>query len=167
MYIDIFTKSKIVVLDNYFKHDSLKEEILYPLESFVDAQNKSTNVKATMTHWDITSPQIEVLKSYVLSKSYELLWDGAKPSISQVWANIYRKNEYTILHDHVPSTLSFVYFLNSKIYYSSLYFDTIFGKKRIRPKEGRLVLFPSYLRHGVLKHKYNDTRITLSGNIKL
>lgn len=169
MNIVLSHKCQILVIDNYINHTSLKEEICGYLDEYPDCQNKSTNVKATMTEWNITSPQIEILKSYIINNCSKLLWSGIIPNIiiSDFWASIYRKNEYTVLHDHLPQLLSFVYFLKSKVYYSSLYFQTNFGKKKIRPKEGRLVIFPSYLRHGVLPHKYNDTRITLAGNISI
>ena len=39
--------------------------------------------------------------------------------------------------------------------------------KRIRPKEGKYVIFPGYLKHHVPKHRYTDTRITLSGNFTI
>lgn len=167
MNIILYHKCQILVLDNYNNHIPLKKEICRHLDEYPDCQDKSTNVKATMTEWNITSPQIEILKNYTIDNSSKLLWSGVVPNIDTFWASIYRKNEYTVLHDHLPYLLSFVYFLKSKSYYSSLYFQTNFGKKRIRPKEGRLVIFPSYLKHGVLPHKYNDTRITLAGNISI
>ena len=56
-------------------------------------------------------------------------------------------------------------FLKAKWYYSPLVFTE--SGKRIRPKEGRFVAFPAYLKHHVPKHRYKDTRITLSGNFSV
>ena len=40
-------------------------------------------------------------------------------------------------------------------------------KEKIRPKEGRYLIFPAHLKHHVPKHRYKDTRITLSGNFSV
>jgi hypothetical protein len=69
------------------------------------------------------------------------------------------------LIDHKPHDFSFAYFVKAKWYYSPLVFTD--SGKRIRPKEGRYVIFPAYLKHHVPKHRYNDTRITLSGNLSI
>ena len=80
------------------------------------------------------------------------------------WGNIYRKGEYTVSHDHFPSTFSIVYFLKGEKHFSPLVFNRF---SKIRCKEGRLVIFPSYLKHWVPVHKHSETRITLSSNINL
>ena len=79
------------------------------------------------------------------------------------WANVYEKGDYAQSHCHKPNDFSFAYFVKSKWYYPPLVFTD--SGKRIRSKEGRFVAFPSYLKHHVPKHRYNDTRITLSGNL--
>ena len=81
------------------------------------------------------------------------------------WGNIYRKGDYTKEHKHLPCIFSCVYFLKSKWYHSPLVFSD--SGKKIRPKEGTFVIFPSHLRHLVPKHRYNETRITLSGNMQI
>ena len=78
------------------------------------------------------------------------------------WANVYKKGDYAQSHCHKPAAFSFAYFVKSKWYDSPLVFTE--SGKRIRPKEGTFVAFPAYLLHHVPKHRYNDTRITLSGN---
>lgn len=165
MITEVFHKTKLLILDDYPNHQKLKSELIETLENYPDVQNKETNVKATMTEWNISSPQIEILKQYILHNSFYFLWKTANPKIATFWANVYRKKEYTQLHDHLPHNLSFVYFLNSKNYFSSLYFKTIGFNKKIKPKEGRLIIFPSYLKHGVKRHMYQEYRITLSGDI--
>ena len=79
------------------------------------------------------------------------------------WANVYEKGDYAESHDHKPHDFSFAYFLKSKWYDSPLVFTE--SGKRIRPKEGKYVIFPSYLLHHVPKNRYNHQRITLSGNL--
>ena len=79
--------------------------------------------------------------------------------------HLYYKGDYAIPHCHRPNDFSFAYFVKAKWYDSPLIF--VDSGKRIRPKEGRYVIFPAYLKHHVPKHRYNDTRITLSGNLTI
>ena len=161
-------KCELDVLSFYYPyHKELKEEILKYLQNYPDKQNKSTNVKATMTEWNITTPQIEILKSFILSNIFLFnpMLKTCEFKFDSFWANIYDKGEYTISHDHLPCYFSFVYFLQSKIYYPPLIFSDT--KKKILPKEGNFIIFPSIIKHEVPKHKYNKKRITLAGNIDI
>ena len=166
----LFSTDEVQVLD-YPNHKELKNEILSRVESSPDFMNKRTNVKATMTDWNITSPEIEKLKLYIGEAIHNYLLSVNITNVKVVdlnfrdfWGNIYRKGEYTVPHDHFPSTFSIVYFLKGKKHFSPLVFNRF---SKIRCKEGRLVIFPSYLKHWVPVHKHSETRITLSSNINL
>ena len=155
-----------IFIGEYPYADALKEELVSHLEKWPDDQGKGTNVKATMTPWNILSPQIDKLKQYIIGEVKEILPSNLKPlSIQWIdfWGCIYRQDEYAIPHDHVPSYLSLVYFLKSEEVYSPLVFTE--DGREVSPKEGRFVIFPGYLKHHVPKHRYNNTRMTLSGNI--
>jgi hypothetical protein len=158
-----------VFLLNYPKHNDLKKEIVGYLETLIDVQNKQTNVKASMTDWNITSPEILNLKNYIvdfLNKKYFFVEERNQMFIfNDFWGNIYRENEFTIEHDHLFSIFSVVYFLKTNPRNDSpLVFS--FSKIKITPNEGSFIIFPSYLKHKVPKQKSkNNVRITLSGNI--
>ena len=169
-----------IFIGEYPFHQELKEEWAPILESYPDCQDRLTNVKATMTEWDMLSvmdeynfdtSKLKKLKETMLQDSYRF-YESCKYRSSHTskigyrnfWSNIYRKGDYTKSHNHIFSNVSCVYFLKAKWYHSPLVF-TQYGE-RIRPKEGNYVLFPSYLMHHVPKHKFNDTRITISGNIE-
>ena len=81
------------------------------------------------------------------------------------WANVYEKGDYAQSHCHKPNDFSFAYFVKSKWYHAPLIFTD--SGKRIRPKEGMFVAFPSYLMHHVPKHRYGDSRVTLSCNLAI
>ena len=158
--------SSSIFIGEYPDVDALKEELVPHLEKWPDDQGKETNVKATMTPWNILSPQIDKLKQYIIGEVEEILPPNLKSlSIEWIdfWGCIYRQDEYAIPHDHVPSYLSLVYFLKSEEVYSPLVFTE--DGREVTPKEGRFVIFPGYLKHHVPKHRYNNTRMTLSGNI--
>ena len=133
-----------------------------------------TNVKAFHTEWDWEPDNITFrnLKSYIREEVEKEFQPGATQGDKKIpirvgafWANVYYKGDYAQPHDHKPSDFSFAYFVKSKWYYPPLVFPD--SGKRIRPKEGTFVIFPSYLQHRVPRHRYNDTRITLSGNLDI
>ena len=79
---------------------------------------------------------------------------------------IYHHYDYTISHDHVGvDILSFAYFLKTEWYHPPFVFT--WSGKKIKPKEGTFIIFPSHLKHHVPENKSEETRITLSGNISL
>ena len=159
-----------IILGHYPFHERLVDELVPLLENYEDKQNRSSNVKATMTEWNITTPRIKTLKKFLINEIKSKLAGSPigqsfslTPIFRDFWANVYRKGDYTLSHIHLPALWSVVYFLKSKWFYSPLLFDT-YGQK-IRPKNGRFVVFPSYLKHSVPKHRYDESRITLSGNV--
>ena len=169
----IKSKSNIFIGDYPF-HEELKEEMVSLLEDYPDCQNNETNVKGTMTEWSMDMlysswnnvHKLDRLKDTILKESYRFYGSNHYPEnlkFTSFWGNIYRKGDYTTSHDHLFTHLGCVYFLKSEWYYSPLVFSD-YGQ-RIRPKEGRYVIFPSHLFHHVPKHRFKETRITLSGNI--
>jgi len=151
---------------HYPYHKELKKEVIDYLEKYPFKDKEPNNVKATMTDWNITTPQIEKLKSFTISNL--VFFDyvkkiGGNYFFQDFWAIIYHKNDLTLPHDHNPSNFSFVYFLDTKKYQSPLLFS--YNKEKIVPEEGKFVIFPSVLVHEVPKNKYDEKRITLAGNI--
>ena len=164
--------AKIIVGDYQFA-DSLNKEVLHQLKYATDIGH--TNVKASMhTVWDWipNNQKVKNFKSFILTeieKKYrpgeQVGGDRCVGKITCFWGNVYMKGDYAQSHNHKPNYFSFSYFVKSKWYDSPLIFDD--SGKRLRPKEGRYVIFPSYLLHSVPKNRYNHERVTLSGNYVL
>ena len=164
-----------VYIGEYPFHKQLKDELVPLLEKYPDKQGRNTNVKATMTEWDWNSENVRLkrLKNNIIefinyncnNREIRSVEDTipVKYFVKDLWGNIYRKGDYTNEHKHLPNIFSFVYFLKSKWYHSPLVFSD--SGEKIRPTEGTFVIFPSHLKHLVPKHRYRETRITLSGNI--
>tara|TARA_B100000035_G_scaffold302066_1_gene299294 strand:- start:374 stop:907 length:534 start_codon:yes stop_codon:yes gene_type:complete len=173
IFAKITANHEIFVLDNYPRQNSLLEDLGDYFENYKDCQNRRTNVKATMTEWNLDLPNQEFIHFkrtiYSVAKQIKLYW-ACPFKINTIWANIYRKGDYTIPHDHDPDRYSFVYFLKSKPNFSPLLFEDVNLKNKkkkwrvIKPIEGRLVIFPGFLKHKVPVHIHNETRITISGN---
>ena len=168
--IELKHKTSIIVGDYQFA-DFLNHEVIEQLKY---AENIGhTNVKAskhTYPNWLPQNQEFNKFKSYIINetKKYfahdEKYMNGnANFEFTNFWANVYLKGDHAIKHAHKPSQFSIVYFAKSKWYDSPLIF-TDSGKK-IRPKEGRYIIFPAYLFHRVPKHRYEHSRITLAGNI--
>tara|TARA_B100001939_G_C16643222_1_gene488533 strand:- start:37 stop:498 length:462 start_codon:yes stop_codon:yes gene_type:complete len=150
--------SEVRIIDGYVGHWSLKRDLVRFLENHHDAQNRETNVKATMTDWTLNwnSQPVDDFKKFILSSTNS-------KTIVNFWANIYRRGDYTIKHDHIRTKQSVVYFLKSKPNFAPLIVDS--KPSIIKPLEGRMVIFPGSLKHCVPVHFSDETRITLAANL--
>lgn len=159
-----------IIVGDYQFADSLNKEVLHQLKHTVN--HGHTNVKCSVFtgwNWLPDNPKVKNFKSFIISEIERKFSPGKMTTgewisgkMINFWGNVYRKDDYAQSHCHEPFLYSFAYFVKAKWYDSPLIFDD--SRKRIRPKEGRYVIFPSYLLHSVPKHRYNHERITLSGN---
>ena len=173
--ISVKHKANILIGEYQFA-DKVKEQVKSLLNKGVVAiPQDDSNVKASLhTVWDWEPENITFrnLKEYIREEIERYYKPGATSGgsrdplkIGNFWGNVYEKGDYAQSHNHKPNDFSFAYFVKSKWYYPPLVFTD--SGKRIRPKEGTFVVFPAYLMHHVPKHRYKDTRITLSGNLKI
>ena len=80
--------------------------------------------------------------------------------IHQCWGIVYKKGQGVMEHTHFPCPLAFVYYVKAPEGCA----PTIFKGKRIRPKEGELLLFEGHHLHGVPPSKV-EGRCVVSGLI--
>ena len=164
-----------VLVGDYQFADKVKEQVLSCLNHCNPIPQEESNVKASIhTEWDWEPDNITFrnLKSFIREEIEKYYHPGVMTAgrrdwlqVGNFWANVYEKGDYAQSHCHKPNDFSFAYFVKSNWYHSPLIF-TDSGKK-IRPKEGRFVAFPSYLKHHVPKHRYGDSRVTLSCNLAI
>ena len=163
-----------VIVGDYQIHYNVSREVRsLCAKGLASIPPDDSNVKASVhTAWDWEPDNITFrnLKEYIREEIERYFKPGAysagsraKLDCKNFWANVYEKGDYAQSHNHKPWDFSFAYFVKSKWYDSPLVFSD--SGKRIRPKEGRFIAFPAYLNHHVPKHRYNNTRITLSGNL--
>ena len=160
-----------VIIGEYPLVKELKKAVVPVLENYPDAVGRKSNVKAIMTEWD-WDPDILQLKHFKMymneevHKNFLMTVNGGQSMTSyplkDFWGNVYEKGDYTQSHHHKPAAVSCAYFFKAKWYDSPFVFTN--SGKRIGPKEGRYVLFPSHLKHHVPKHRFNHKRMTLSAN---
>ena len=130
-----------------------------------------------------------LLNSHVLKSTHSFLKELQVESnysvidIYDSWINYAESGMYQEVHSHPYADISGVFYFQAEENCGDIYFiapssaychsELIFRSKiltdniKIQPKKNRLVLFPSWLQHGTLPNKSNDTRISLSFNIKL
>ena len=167
MILKVKGNSEIIV-DHYPYYQNINTKIVEDSENFnynkggLQANGKISNVRALKTVGRVvTSDTLQIAYEWIIN----LLtgrYSGNYWFIHRAWLAKYHKGEYTISHDHIPASFSFVYFVSSPKGSSPLIFTD--SGKRIKPEEGKVVIFPGDLKHEVPKNKC-DGRITLAGNI--
>jgi len=134
-----------------------------------DQQNKTTNVKALMTHWDMFNHSeafghfVEWVTECFGECDLMSFKRQTEYKLNSLWGMIYHKGEHANPHDHLPSYFSFVYFVKVDETSSPLIFEA--SNTYIKPEVGKIVMFPSHLRHYVPEQISNSERITIAGNI--
>ena len=94
------------------------------------------------------------------------------------WFSLFKKNNYAHVHDHSGSDISGVFYYKTNgndgdlVFYNNnpwfkmsrcyVNYDQSWTHK---PVVGKLLLFPSWLQHGVKTNETDDTRISFSFNI--
>ena len=129
---------------------------------------------------DFISPSIEQVMT-------DMNWEKEKQKIkiSNMWAIVNKGGSTNLRHQHGNSTVSGAYYVRAPedcgeiVFYdprpapiysypkaisSNLLNAQVNG---ISPKEGALVLFPSYVDHSVNENKSNEERIVISFNITI
>ena len=130
-----------------------------------DEMKRTTNVKADMTRWETFLPEWKPLAKDIMEKHLvEYVGEiDAKIVCYAIWGVSYSKGDYTVFHHHFPSLLSFIYYVKADEDSAPLVFSDI--DYELHPKENDLIIFPSYLKHGVPTQMKDDNRMSISGNI--
>ena len=133
-----------------------------------DQMERTTNVKADMTHWATFLPEWKPLCKNVMENHLRefiepYLMNEARFVCHALWGVSYSKGDHTVFHDHFPSLLSFIYYVKVDEDSAPLVFTDI--DYELHPKENDLIIFPSYLKHGVPTQMTDTNRICISGNI--
>jgi len=167
-----------IKIDRHPFYKSLNEKIIedakmlkfYPPED----NYVFTNIKGSQYNFDVGKEPDSIksiLKWVTNISSTVFLPSSHRPSLSGTnfnyagcWLAKYNKGDYTLKHWHYPSTLSFVYFVKSPKGSSPLVFSN--SGKKVKPEEGKVVIFPGNMWHHVPKNNCND-RITLAGNFSI
>ena len=167
-----------IVIEKHPYYESLNKKLMKDLESLEfftpDTLLKYTNVQGLQTisveEKDRTSSMVLVLEwvTQLLTNHIGFsLRAGAAEFGGKVkynmWFAKYNKGDYTKIHQHLPAALfGFVYFVNSPVGSSPLVFST--SGKKIKAEEGKVVIFPSSINHGVPFNRC-ENRVIMAANV--
>jgi len=161
VFAEIYSEHKV----NKRKYIDIIKESISTKESYNEC------VKCNMTDWNLfENPQFEDLNKWIekvvneCARSMYRYTDDFK--IKESWGLIYKKNDFAKSHTHFPYTFSFAYFLSTHQNHPPLVFDKVYPELiQIKPTEGTLVIFPSYVHHFVPSNTEDCERIVISGNL--
>jgi hypothetical protein len=151
------------------KKIKFKKENFKKTEEWISKTVSSFNFKNTLT---------EDSEKYLLKKIIENLDELYKKPyeirIESIWTNKYLNKDYQEPHIHPGSVYSFIIYKKvgkSKSYFVSPYQDLIISyqvadifeeTKRIECKDNQMIIFPSFVKHGVSASSNNET---IAGNL--
>ena len=155
-----------IIIDKYPFAGRLNSRLLSDAEGIDYPLSFKTNVKGKMSNWSMESDNLDTLKGWITSlvKAKHNFKGLATLRFVDTWYARYDKNNHTLEHDHNLSWLSFVYFVKCPRGSSPLIFTT--SGKRIKAEEGKVIIFPAWIRHSVPKNRCED-RVVVAGNIIL
>jgi len=143
-----------------------KQKCIKEIYRLGDSQDQQTNVKAIMTTyriWEeskVFNPLLDRIND--VFDTLELTNDKHLDiMLGNVWGAIYKKDHYTVKHNHSPSLYSFVYYLKTTNNTPLVFDDCNFS---INPTDDDIIIFPGHLNHGVPKHDNNEDRVCIAGN---
>ena len=167
---------------NFIKGNQIKDQ-----EGIKRSNNKGWHSK----DFDMqeTEPQnfIKIISPHIEKVITDMNWEKEKQSvkISNMWAIVNTGGSTNSKHQHGNSTISAAYYVRAPkncgdivfydprpapvFYYPRALSSNLLNAQinSVTPKEGALILFPSYLDHSVNENLSNDERIVISFNVTI
>ena len=158
--IDIHPQSESLNKKLIIESDGLVDRLSLPNSYYSNIQGKKKNLTS-----DKNSPSrlvLEWVKSLIRNRYHHPDQEKMEYQIG-AWFAEYNKGNSCRAHNHIPFALfSFVYFVNSPRGSAPLKFD--YSGKKVKAEDGKVVIFPDFLRHSIPKNKCKN-RVSLIGNI--
>jgi len=177
------------------KHRKINEKMFRYIKS-LQKINRSGISRSNLLGWhsknfdlELEQPKFFVnsISPHINSVLTDMDWDiiNQEVKITGMWAIINKKNSSNAMHIHSNNYLSAAYYVKAPINCGDIvFYDPRFAATyrypkisktnklnsnivSFQPKEGMLVLFPSYLQHSVNVNKTDEERIVISFNINL
>lgn len=181
-----------IQLDNFKKineemYKFIKESQLSDNEGITKSNVKGWHSKDFNLQENIIKKFIAFISPAIEKVMSDMDWDKQKQAvnINNMWAIINTGGSANLRHQHGNSTISGAYYVRApKSSGDIVFYDPrpapVYSYPKalnpnllnaqvngISPKEGALVLFPSYVDHSVNENLSNDERIVVSFNIKI
>jgi len=155
------------------------DDIQYEINKAAEKVNFEMRPDWGHTHYlsDITFEENFIEKYKLTNFKKELTWhmnqfhQNKNFSIETSWMTVFKKYNYGHIHDHGEYHISGVYYFKTNSHDGDLFFESPYPldvtRVQVTPQPGMLVLFPSWLKHGIQTNITDDVRMSLSFNLKL
>ena len=165
-------------------------DVINEIESNIDQIKFSMIESWGQTHYlSDTTFETDTLRKYNLNNFLDEINENLKIYCENInfkmsdyyiksWFSLFKKNNYAHVHDHTGSDISGVFYYKTNGDDGDLVFHNINPYIKMsrcyinynnswvhKPSVGKIILFPSWLPHGVTTNKTDDTRISFSFNI--
>lgn len=192
MHLFFSTPVWISEIENYEEINKELQDFIYNKKNEDPEGTQKSNVKGWhSSHFNL---QDNSLKKFLTALNPEIEktitdmgWDTDNQlvKITSMWSIINKKNSFNQRHHHGNSSLSAAYYVNTNqdsgdiVFYDPRKAFTFSHPdpskinnlnaqiKAVTPKNGTLVIFPSYLDHSVNPNKSSEDRVVVSFNISL
>tara|TARA_B100000287_G_scaffold259429_1_gene244026 strand:- start:210 stop:725 length:516 start_codon:yes stop_codon:yes gene_type:complete len=138
------------------------------LHEIIIKRSYREDMGAIMTDWNIFDiPEFQKIGDFatniIRGWSRDIYTPARKHGLrlNNLWGQWYRKGDYQVSHAHQPNQWSFVYYVNVPKGSSPLVFTE--SRKKIYPREGMILIWPSWIRHEVPPNKC-EGRSIIAGN---
>ena len=181
-----------IQLENYKSVNELMYRYIKTQQENDEIGINKSNVKGWHSQdFDLNNNDIQKFINFILPGIEQVIsdmdWEKSKQTakINNMWAIINTGGSGNLRHQHGNSTISGAYYVRAPINSGDIVFydprpapvyshpnvvnPNILNAEvnSISPKEGALVLFPSYLDHSVNENLSDNERIVISFNIKI
>ena len=150
------------------------EDLNYLIETRIK-KFRDENVEQKQKEQNLDNYHMTNYKSHLFIKEFEtisrLVLDNFCPKehdfkTEDCWGALYRKGHYIKTHHHWPSALSWTYYVKTSENTEPFIFVGNGVEKKIYPRVGDLIIFPSVMNHRVPVSQTDDERIVVVGNIR-
>jgi uncharacterized protein (TIGR02466 family) len=148
--------------------------------SFINTQKLSSDSFGSDI---INEKNLEVLKVVIDNAVNDycrvLGFNSAGPYYMESWLTRNSKGDYSTVHNHGVADISGVYYYDTTGNDGDFFFQSptsaatttfclqlIHGNRHYKPETGRMMLFPSFMGHGVTRNVEDRERISLAFNIR-
>jgi len=144
----------------------LNNDLIKTIKKVGDTQTLKTNVKADMTNWFMQRkyPIFNSVGDIAIKFVQEAFPYEIQLELYDIWGVVYKRGNFTRIHDHWPHLWSFSYYVKSDGTTPIIFPE---GRHYFYPKTDDMILFPGILRHSVPIHESDEERIVVSGNINI
>ena len=124
---------------------------------------------AWMTEWfndsfkEVAEYALNYISNLDTHPPLRLPFDRNPIELVELWGQLYNVDDHQESHDHIPSDLSWIYYVNTPDGSAPLMFEDT--DKDIPAQAGDLLVFPAWVRHYVPKNNCKG-RAIIAGNLK-